>query len=132
MLKKGQMLLLVLCCLGCASGQMPYAASGQEVRWEQDNVSLFRKKPHIWPAKGKVILTDEELQFIPTPYYWIFNVHGRDTTTVRLSDIAALQKEQWLLVYPFGLEVITSDGKHYPFVTWRRSKLAQAIEQLKE
>jgi hypothetical protein len=125
-------LLLTLVSFGCSKEVAYRTSSGDSIVMSQHNVSLYRDKPHIWPAKGKVIATDDELLFIPTPYFGIFNLNGRDTTVIKTNTIELVQPGNWSLIFPFELEVMTNDGKSYSFVTVRRGELSRKIEQLRE
>ncbi|MFT2007067.1 hypothetical protein ACMA1I_00190 [Pontibacter sp. 13R65] len=117
---------------GCQSKAPMYSASGEKLVMVQKNVELHRKSPNIWPAKGWVAATEEELIFVPQPQYWPVPVyvHGRDSTFVRLNEIDRFEKKNRLLILPMGLDVITKDGTRYPFVTARREKLINELTQL--
>ncbi len=96
----------------------------------QRDVSLYRKTPKVWPAKGKVLATAEELIFIPTPYFGGLYVNGRDSTYINLNGVRGFKDKKWMLVFPFGLEVITADSATYSFVAVRRNELARKMEEL--
>ncbi|WP_139307895.1 hypothetical protein [Pontibacter flavimaris] len=97
---------------------------------EQHNVSLYRKTPKVWPAKGKVIATADKLIFIPTPHYGVLHVSRRDSTFINSGEVVGLREKRWMLVFPFGLEVITADSTTYSFVTVRRDELVRKINGL--
>ncbi|MBF9255675.1 hypothetical protein I2I11_20425 [Pontibacter sp. 172403-2] len=129
---KSAILLLVIASFGC-SRKVPLGTySGEKIVMIQRNVSLYRNKPHIWPAKGRVIATNDNLLFVPTPYFGMINIHGRDTTIIRMDKIKRLRPKRWMLLFPFGLEVTTDGGKSYAYVTVRRKKLVQEILRIKE
>jgi len=125
------LLLLALSTFGCGSKLPMYTASGEKIIMVQKEVQLYRKKPFIWPAKGWVAATEEELIFIPLPHSNLFPVYvyGKDSTFIKLDEIDRFQKKQWALVLPFALEVITKDGTRHPFVTVRRNKLMYKIDE---
>ena len=125
------LVLLVIVTFGCG-GKMPqYTSSGKKVLVVEGDISLYRNKPHIWAAKGKALLTREELLFIPTPYYWTINVNGTDTTVIKLNNIEELRKKPWALIFPFGLSINMKDGTSYSFGTVRRDRLIQEIQLIK-
>lgn len=115
--------------LGCSQKMPAHTSSGEVILVR--NISLYRSKPHIWPAKGKLVATKNELLFIPTPHYWVLNLHGRDTTVIEVDSIEQLHTDRWMLVFPFRLDVKT-DSNSYPFVTVKRDKLAKEIRRLRD
>jgi hypothetical protein len=128
---KKLLLILTLAGLAGCSRQVPaYTSSGEAVLMAQHNVSLYRKAPKVWPAKGKVIATADELIFIPTPHYGVLHVSGRDSTYINSGAVVGLREKRWMLVFPFGLEVVTADSTTYSFVTVRRSELVRKIKGL--
>ncbi|AKD02919.1 hypothetical protein PKOR_07010 [Pontibacter korlensis] len=124
-------LLLLVSAAGCSKRVPSYTSSGKEVLMVQKNVELYRKKPHIWPAKGWVAATENELIFVPSPYYGGLYINGRDSTFIQLRDIVGLEEKRWMLMFPYRLEVTTSDSSVYSFVTVRRSELIRKINELK-
>lgn len=125
-------LFLLLALMGCAPKQPAYTSSGQEARIVQKQVELYRNKPAIWPAKGRLVVIADKLVFIPTPHFGTLYIHGRDSTFIPLNEVARLEKKKWLLVFPFKLQVMTRDGLGYTFVSVRRDRLAREIRQLKK
>ncbi len=122
--------MLVVGMVGCATKQPAYTSSGKEVLVVQKQVELYRKKPPVWPAKGRLVAIADDLVFIPTPHFGLLYLHGRDSTFIPLSKVARLEDKKWLLVFPFKLEVITQDGSGYTFVSARRDRLARQIRKL--
>jgi len=129
-MRAAKLIMLLLGIVGCATKQPVYTSSGEEVVTVQKQVELYRKKPPVWPAKGRVVAIADELVFIPTPHFGGFYVHGRDSTFIPLNDVARLEEKKWLLVFPFKLKVITHDGSGYTFVSVRRDRLAKEIRKL--
>lgn len=125
-------LLLLSVVAGCTAKQPQQTARGNEVLMEQRDVSLYRKAPKVWPAKGKVVATSGKLIFIPTPYFGALHVNGQDSTFVQLSSAVNLEEKKWMLVFPFGLQLTTEDGSKYTFVTTRRRELSRKIRELKQ
>ncbi|TXK52801.1 hypothetical protein FVR03_00040 [Pontibacter qinzhouensis] len=125
-------MLAALFTFGCQHKTPMYSASGEKLVMVQKNVELHRKSPNIWPARGWVAATEDELIFVPQPQYWPVPVyvHGRDSTFVRLKEIDRFEKKNRLLILPMGLDVVTKDGTRYPFVTARREKLINQLTQL--
>jgi hypothetical protein len=123
--------LLIIGPLGCVTKQPSYSAIAGNVLAVQRDVFLYRNKVHIWPAKGIVIITKDDLLFIPTPYYGI-NIGNRDTTSVNLKNIDNLREFRSAFSSTFGLDVITKDGKNYSFVTRSPQKLLRDIQRVKE
>ncbi len=129
--RKLMLLVLVIGAFGCRPKMPLYTASGEKVLVAQKDVSLFRKDPKIWAARGYVAATKEELIFIPLPHFGI-PIHGQDSTFIRLQDIKELQKKKWMLVFPFRLDIITKEGTRYPFVSVDRDRLIRGIKRVKE
>ncbi|SFG63625.1 hypothetical protein [Pontibacter chinhatensis] len=122
--------LLMLGVAGCATRQPAYTSSGKEVLTVQKQVELYRNKPPIWPAKGRLVVIADKLVFIPTPHFGTLHIHGRDSTFIPLDDVARLEEKKWLLVFPFKLQVMTRDGLGYTFVSVRRDRLVREIRKL--
>ena len=128
---RAKWLILLLGMAGCATKQPVYTSPGQEARIVQKQVELYRNKPAIWPAKGRVVAVEDKLVFIPTPHFGGIYIHGRDSTFIPLHEVVRLEEKRWLLVFPFKLKVITQDGPGYTFVSVRRDRLAREIRRLK-
>lgn len=122
--------LLMLGVAGCATRQPTYTSSGEKVLAVQKQVELYRSKPPIWPAKGRLVVIADELVFIPTPHFGGLYIHGRDSTFIPLNDVARLEEKKWLLVFPFKLQVMTRDGLGYTFISVRRDRLVREIRKL--
>ncbi|PTX22290.1 hypothetical protein C8N40_101112 [Pontibacter mucosus] len=123
--------LLMLGVAGCATRQPAYTSSGEKVLTVQKQVELYRSKPPVWPAKGRLVAIADKLVFIPTPHFGTLYIHGRDSTFIPLNEVARLEEKRWLLVFPFKLQVMTHDGSGYTFVSARRDRLAREIRKLK-
>lgn len=128
----GVTLLLLGIAAGCATKQAQHTTTGKEVLTEQPNVSLYRKAPKVWPAKGKVLFTADELVFIPTPYFGALHINGRDSTYIRLSDMEDLREDSWMLLFPFKLKLTTGAGAEYTLVTARRRELIRKIREAQQ
>jgi hypothetical protein len=133
MIKLGKLAvaLLLVGVAGCSKKQAAYTSTGEEVLMEQRNVSLYRKAPKVWPAKGKVLITVDELIFVPTPYFGALYINGRDSTYISLSEIKDFREDSWIAVFPFRAKLVTDAGATYDFVTVRRSEFMQSINQAK-
>lgn len=124
--------LLVAFSFGCSNRPPQHTAEGEKVEMLLRNVSVYRKKPHILAAKGRLVLTDRELIFTPTPYFWVLHLHGTEATVVQISDIEEVQRKQWRILYPFRVDLFTSDGNSYPIVTVRREKFIRELERVRQ
>ncbi|TPE42710.1 hypothetical protein [Pontibacter mangrovi] len=127
----GILLLLLLIAAGCATKSPLNTSKGKEVLMEQRDVSLYRRTPKVWPAKGKVIATSDELIFVPSPYFGGLYINGKDSTHISLSEIKDFRKEGWMLLFPFGAKLITDADTTYDFISVRRNELIQSINQAK-
>ncbi|MCX2740433.1 hypothetical protein [Pontibacter anaerobius] len=125
-------LLMLLALMSCSQKMPTYTSSDIDILMEQKHVELYRKAPKVWPAKGRVVATADELIFIPSPYFGALYLNGQDSTVINLRDTVILEKKPWMWVFPFGIEITTGEGVNYSFVSVRRNELIEKIRALNQ